>query len=236
MIGGIVASLCVRVAGQGSGLVLDQAHDEDWSEAIHRIQTYPFVAQEFTPAVGGLDMIEVFTRDWSFPVTNGLGATLQVVLREGSVTGAVLAASSPRGLPDGWAGPTQFLFTNVVWLQRGSPYAFEVKVLEGNYWGIESYGTFAPPYDGGRYFLGTNIMRNVDLWFRTGVRVPRPNLRVRDEKVIEWAGIPPLAYSVLRSTDLAKWVHAGFVDAVSTNCVFTNALSGARAFYRVTFP
>lgn len=236
MIGGIVASLCVRVAGQGSGLVLDQAHDEDWSEAIHRIQAYPLVAQEFTPAVGGLDFVEVFTRDWSFPVTNGVGATLQVLLREGSVTGGVLAASSPRELPDGWVGPTNFWFTNIVWLETGRQYAFEVKVLEGNPWGIESYGTFAPPYDGGRYFLGTNIMRDVDLWFRTGVRVPRPELRVSSRQAIEWAGIPPLAYSVLRSTDLTKWVHAGFVDGTSTNYAFTNVVAGERAFYRVTFP
>jgi hypothetical protein len=63
--------------------LVDQAHDwPDAFEATHSLVAYPSVTQEFTPALGALDVVEVYTRDWSWPITNGFGGTLQVTRRE----------------------------------------------------------------------------------------------------------------------------------------------------------
>ncbi len=218
--------------------LVDQAHD--WPgviEATHSLVAYPSVTQEFTPAFGALDVVEVYTRDWSFPVTNGIGATLQVSIREDTTNGAILAASAPLELPDGWEGPSQFLFANLVWLTPGKRYAIEVELLEGNNWGVDSYGTFAPPYDGGRYFVGPYQINGKDMWFRTGVRVPNVRLILDRQRVVRWTGIPPLTYRVWSSTDLVKWSHAGFVQSETPDYAFTNNAGAATSlFYKVSLP
>lgn len=245
---GMRRNLCFSVLGAclACGLALaqpviylvDQAHDTlDVSEGIHSLVAYPTVTQEFTPRFGALDIVEIYTRDWSFPSTNGIGGTLQVSIREDSTNGAVLAVSAPLELADGWLGPSQFLFTNLVWLTSGKRHAIEIRLLEGNNWGVDSYGTFAPPYGGGRYFVGTNLVTTTDLWFRTGVRPPAARLAIDRDGVLRWAGVSPLTYSVWTSSDLGRWNHAGFVQSETSAYFFTNNVPGAPGlFYKVSYP
>lgn len=238
--------ICLLGAGLASVSVLattviytvDQAHD--WPgviEATHSLVAYPSVTQEFTPTLGALDVVEVYTRDWSFPVTNGVGGTLQANIREDSTNGAILAVSAPLELPDGWEGPSRFLFPNLVWLTPGKRFAIEVRLLAGNNWGVDSYGTFAPPYDGGRYFVGPHQLSGKDMWFRTGVRAPNVRLVLDRERVVRWSGIPPLTYRLWSSTNLADWIPAGFVQSDTPDYAFTNGAGAAPSmFYKVSFP
>ena len=56
--------------------VIDQAHDwPDVSEGIHSLVGFPSITQEFVPVHSALDTVEIYTRDWSFPLTNGVGGT-----------------------------------------------------------------------------------------------------------------------------------------------------------------
>ena len=143
--------------------------------------------------------------------------------------------SAPLALPDGWLGSSQFFFTNLVWLTPGKRHAIEVRLLAGNNWGVDSYGTFAPPYADGRYFIGTNLITSTDMWFRTGMRVPGPRLAF--DGVLRWEGIPPLAYSVWTSCDLTNWDHAGVVQSVTRDYFFTNTVGKAtNVFYKVSYP
>lgn len=229
---------CGSAWAQPVDYVIDQAHDlPDVIEGIHSLRGYPSITQEFTPTFGALDIIEVYTRDWGNPRTNGLGATLQVSLRENSTNGALVAISAPLALPDDWLGPSQFLFPQLAWLTPGKRYAIELRLLQGDNWGVDSYGTFGPPYDGGRYFVGTNLIASADMWFRTGVRVPGARLVLERERVLRWEGIPPLLYSVWTSSNLTNWTHAGFAQSATPNYSFTNSTGdAAMLFYKVSFP
>ena len=218
--------------------VLDQAHDDLHArEGIHSLVGYPTVTQEFTPTFGALNVVEIFTQDWSFPVTNGIGATLQVTIRNDTTNGAVLGVSAPLNLPDGWEGPSRFRFPELVWLTAGKRHAIEVRLIAGNNWGVESYGAFAPPYPGGRYFVGPHLVTDADMWFRLGVSPPAVKLGLGDARVIAWQGIPPLSYSVWWSTSLTNWSFAGAIQSAVNDYRFTNRVEGAaQQFFKVSFP
>lgn len=237
----VVAVACISgalaVVARGEDFIVDQGHDDVFAgESIHSLLAFPSLTQEFTPTLSAIDVVEIFTRDWSNPATNGVGAVLQVTLREDSTNGPVLAVSAPTEFPDGWFGPSRFTFTNLVWITPGKRYAFELKLLAGNNWGVDSYGTFAPPYREGRYFIGTNLMQNSDLWFRTGVRPPPARLSSVVPGVLRWKAVAPLSYSVWTSDTLTNWFHAGFVSSESTEYAFTNGATANAMFYRVSVP
>ncbi|HMP84659.1 MAG TPA: hypothetical protein PKA41_18345 [Verrucomicrobiota bacterium] len=217
---------------------IDQRHDLEEFEATHSIQGLSPVVQEFTPSIGALDVVEIWTQDGSNPVTNGVGATLQVWIRDDTTNGTILAESQPLALPDGWDGPARFVFTNLVWLEGAKRYAMELKVLSGNNWLVRSHGSlFPPPYPAGRYFLGSSVSTQTDMWFRTGVRVPSPHAHLEYPHRLRWQGIPSMSYRVWRSTNLLDWTEAGTVFLNSTNFLFTNLVTaGSATFYRVSQP
>lgn len=234
----LIALTASFLAAQPHDYFIDQRHDLPEFEATHSIQGLSPVVQEFTPSIGALDVIEIWTEDASFPVTNGLGATLQVWLRDDTIHGSILAASEPRALPDGWNGVTQLVFTNIVWLEAAKRYAMELKVLSGNNWMVRSHGDlFPPPYPAGRYFLAGVPTERADMWFRTGLRVPRPHLTLEYPHGVRWLGIPSMSYRVWSSTNLLEWIESGRLFQNTTNFFFTNILTGApHTFYRVTQP
>ncbi len=159
---------------QGADYRVDQQHD--WPiqvDLITSIQVYAPIVQEFTPAIGALDVVEIWTEDFGSSGGNGRGATLEVLLREDTTNGAVLATSAPLSLPDGWNGPSRFHFTNVVWLTPEVRYALELRAVAGDNWGVHSHGELIPPtYSRGRYFVAGRPTDSQDMWFRTGVRMP----------------------------------------------------------------
>jgi hypothetical protein len=103
--------------------------------------------------------------------------------------------------------------------------------------GVDSYGTFAPPYEGGRYFVGTNRVTSADMWFRTGVRPPGTRLAFEHDGVLRWEGISPLTYSVWASNSLTNWTHLDFVQSHTKDYAFTNNASGpGMRFFKVSVP
>lgn len=236
----VTASLLAGLSllAQPVDYVVDQAHDLlDTVEDIHSLIAYPTITQEFTPTYRALNVVEIYTRDWSSPTMNGTGGTLQVTVREDTTNGTVLAVSEPLELPDGWEGPSRFHFADLVWLTPGNRYAIEVRLLAGNNWGVDSHGEFAPPYAGGRYFVGPHLVTGADMWFRTGVRPPATKLKLESERVLAWPGIPPLPYRVWMSTTLTNWQFAGIIQSTADTYRFTNEASTAgQIFYKVSFP
>ena len=234
----LFALTVILPAAQPLDYFVDQRHDLPEFEATHSIQALSPVVQEFTPSIGGLDVIEIWTEDGSFPVTNGGGATLQLWLRDDTTNNALLAASRPLALPDGWNGPARLLFTNIVWLEGAKRYAMELKVLSRDNWLVRSHGDlFPPPYPAGRYFLRGAATERSDMWFRTGVRVPRPDIHLEYPHRLRWLGIPSMSYRVWSSTNLVEWIESGRVLLHTTNFVFTNLVTDTpRSYYRVTQP
>lgn len=223
---------------QAADYRVDQQHDwPNQFEAYHSIQGLAPVVQEFTPAIGALDVVEIWTQDLGNQQNNGVGATLQAVLHEAAASGSVLAVSAPLMLPDGWNAPSRFDFTNVVWLTPEARYALELRVLAGDNWGVNSHGLLFPPaYSRGRYFLAGQPTDALDMWFRTGLRMPSPQL-VMEQGGLRWQGVPPLNYRVWGSINLRDWGEIGQLTSTTTNYWFTNLASGEpKLFFRVSQP
>ena len=225
------------VAGSALGTeLIDQRHDmPDAYEGSHSIQLVGPIRQEFTPAVGALDFVDVWTEDMGFVTPGSLGATLQLLLLDNATNGQALAGSAQIALPNNWEGVARFSFTNTVWLVPGNVYALEVRVVEGDNWGLISYGDLFPErYAGGRYFLNGRAVASADMWFRTGLRIVGPQLALEHGVGLRWGGVPALSYGVWGSADLENWTELGRLTATTTNCLFTNIVSGQeRLFYRV---
>jgi hypothetical protein len=217
---------------------VDQAHDlPEAFEGSHSLIAYPTITQEFTPTHSALNVVEIYTRDWGMPAGNGLGATLAATIRADTTNGAVLAVSGPVVLPDGWEGVSRFEFAELVPLTPGNRYALEVRLLAGDNWGVDSYGLLWPSYAGGRYFVGPHQVNGTDMWFRTGVRPPPVRLVSEGAQIIRWEGIPPLYYSVWKSTTLTNWAWVGWAQPASGSYAFTNQAPGSGAvFFQVSFP
>jgi hypothetical protein len=198
-----------RGVSQGTNCRVDQQHDwPNETEAYHSIQALAPVVQEFTPALSALDVVEIWTQDLGFSAGNGVGATLEVWLRQDTTNGPVLAISAPLVLPDGWNALSRFNFTNLVWLTPQTRYALELRVLAGDNWGVNSHGNLFPPaYSRGRYFLAGRPVEDIDMWFRTGLRIPAPVVALAKGE-LRWQGVSPLAYRVWGSVDLKDWAKS----------------------------
>jgi hypothetical protein len=223
---------------RGADYRVDQQHDwPNEADAIHSIQGRGPIVQEFTPSIGALDVVEIWTQDFGLPQGNGVGATLEVLLREDTINGPVLATSAPLTLPDGWDGPSRFHFTNVVWLTPEARYALELRAITGDNWGVNSHGDLFPPtYSRGRYFVAGRPTDALDMWFRTGVRMPTPEL-VMEKEGLRWQGVPPLNYRIWTSINLQEWGEIGQLASTTTNYLFTNFARGKpKLFIRVSQP
>ena len=235
----LACSAGLLAGGSSLGVeIIDQRHDmPDAYEGHHSIQLVGPIVQEFLPAIGALDFVDVWTQDIGFVVPGSPGAIVQVLVLDNATNGQPLAQTAPLALPNNWEGVSRFSFTNTVWLTPGNVYALQVRVLEGDNWGVISYGDLFPErYPGGRYFLNGRAMANADMWFRTGLRLSPPHLALEHGSRLRWHGVPPLTYRIWGSFDLLDWSALGSLSATTTNYVFTNVISANHLFYRVTFP
>jgi len=230
---------CLLLPGHAadSFFLVDQRHDlPDAYEAYHNIRSYPPV-QEFVPTLGALDAVDVWTLDLGYPNTNGAGATLQVIILTNAVDGIAVAESEPVVLPDNWDGPSRFVLRDQVLLEPGRTYALAVKVLEGDVWGIRSYGQLFPSYPLGRYFIGGTPVDSLDIWFRSIVNFAAPALTIDSLATLRWQGIPSLPYTIWKSPDMLNWSIAGTARASSRDFSFSEKLPGSGPlFYRVSYP
>jgi len=167
----VLTSTCSAFA-QGTFVYDQQSATNGFGQAGADIQTSQPVGQSFTPASAFIGFATLQFSDTV--VNNGIGSTVFVNLREDSITGNVLTASSPVFMRDSYVGTTDFIFPSNVPITPGSTY-FLVPVLQSgddtsihadfyNYPGGTAY-TFGQPNPGG-----------LDFWFREGYIVPEPSV------------------------------------------------------------
>jgi len=157
------------VHGQGTFVYDQQSSDENNIAGISIIQSQQ-PGQSFTPNLSSVGFIRLALQDGNN--NNALGATIYLTLRGGSITGAVLGASSPVAMPDNFGGVANFYFPAPVTVTPGVTYYFQPTVQSGDLWLVAAYNSYQ--YPGGMEFIGSTPFPSNDLWFREGV-VPEPS-------------------------------------------------------------
>jgi hypothetical protein len=154
--------------GQGT-MVFDQqsSTESNFGEQGFDIQAFKPMGQSFTPSLAGVGFIRLRLGRGTFDQ----GATIFVNLMSGSITGAVLAATSPVTLPVGFIGTVDFLFANDVPVSPGTTYYFQPVIQSGGTFSA-SGGTLLYPR-GNAFLQGVPV--GEDLWFREGIIVPEPS-------------------------------------------------------------
>jgi hypothetical protein len=156
------------------GTLIDQANDQTHPSSLTRwtLQVGDPVGQEFVPTLGGLDFVEAvfFAREG-----NGNSATLQVLIRDGSISGPILAVSSQLTFFASVLGSIHhFDFASTVPLTPGQTY-----VMHFFQDGPQNYSIGADPtmaYTSGEMIRSGVPFDGYDLWFREGVVVvPEPS-------------------------------------------------------------
>jgi hypothetical protein len=214
--------------------VIDQRHDLlNVNLMGHNIRLAERMIQEFVPQADRLNVVELLTEDFGGTRTNGLGATLQIVLWKGPMNGEPLATSAPIRLEDNFSGITRFLFNDPIDLVPGAVYAIDVRLVSGDDWGVRSYGGWEwPTYPQGRYFRGDRTT-DLDMWFRTGFRKSGVQLTFRDGTV-QWHGVPGTAYKIWGSSDLLEWTSLAEVTSEESRFSFSPQAAHAHRFFRVS--
>jgi uncharacterized protein (TIGR03382 family) len=130
------------------------------------------VGQSFTPTLTLVGFIDLYLYDGD-PL-HDLGGTVYVNLRSDSITGTILASSTPVFLPDSFLDFTNFSFATPVAVTPGVTYFFQPVIQSGNL-GFGS-GVTDASYAGGSAFYQGNLVVDRNLWFREGIlAVPEPS-------------------------------------------------------------
>jgi len=133
------------------------------------IQANQPVGQSFTPSLDGVGFVRLYVTDNFF---DGIGTTIFVNLRFGSITGAVLGATFPLSVPDRFHGVTNFFFSTTLPVIPGNTYYFQPVVQSGQDFGVGYDSRFL--YPGGNAFFHGAGDTFYDLWFQEGI-VPEPS-------------------------------------------------------------
>lgn len=159
--------------GQGT-LVYDQQSTID-GIATHGnpIQALQPMGQSFTPSLSTVGFIQLRLSDGVN--NNGQGAFIYVNLLENSITGNVVAATSPIFLPNGFFGTTNFIFLSNIPVNSGISYYFQPIFQSGDV----SFLTYSDQFGyvgGTAFFAGQPDPAGKDFWFREGIVVtPEPS-------------------------------------------------------------
>ena len=136
------------------------------------IQSSEPIGQSFVPSLSSVGFVRLYVSDSIFPV--GSPATVYVNLLSGSITGTVLAATSPLNLPGGYFGYTNFFFSAPVSVNPGTTYYFQIVANSSDEWLTRFLGG-GSSYTNGTAFLNGQPDTFDDLWFREGIIVPEPS-------------------------------------------------------------
>ena len=170
LLAAIVSLSCVTHA-QGTMLVDQQSFDEsNYGEFLANISASQPIGQSFVPSLGGVGFVRMYLSDRN---ADGIGTTVYVNIRSGSLSGAVVGFTSPVAVPDLFHGPTNFFFATEVALTPGVTYYLQPVIQSGQDFGTgydNHYG-----YTGGNAFFNGTASQFDDLWFREGVIVPEPS-------------------------------------------------------------
>ena len=169
----LFAAFCA--AGQGTTLFYDQQSSTDETPLPYgtggSLQgSSPGAGQSFTPGLAGVDFVKFMLIDGN--PTDGLGTTISVNLRSGSISGPVLGSTAPVTTPDGFHGAATFLFPAEVPVSPGTQYYFEVVPQSGGSMNI--FGT-SYSYSGGVSYANGHPRPGSVLWFCEGIIVPEPS-------------------------------------------------------------
>jgi hypothetical protein len=130
------------------------------------------MGQSFTPSLSAVGFVRLFFADLNRG--NGLGGTVYVNLRSGSISGTVLGATPAIAMADSFGGFTDFYFPSTVSVVPGTKYYFETVFQSGDpNFGIVAYNSYF--YSGGEAIFSGTPSPGFDLWFREGIVVPEPS-------------------------------------------------------------
>jgi Polyglycine hydrolase-like, structural repeat len=130
-------------------------------------------AQEFTPTLDALDVVEIFIGPRN-PDTVAV-----VNIRIGSITGPIIGTSLPTGPVPG-SPIVHFDFPSTVPLVPGDLYVYEVSILSGGF----NFCTGPNTYPGGRAIMFGVPHPNIDSFFRLGVSSDVPPTVICKEAIL----------------------------------------------------
>lgn len=126
------------------------------------------LGQGFTPTQLSMDATAFYLGTENF----GTAGNVEVLVRSGSVTGAIIGTSNPDSISS-FNDVYYFTFSNPVTLTPGTEYYLEPVGLSGNLYaelGFAGVGTGQATYGGALY-------KNLNFWFEEGIQVvPEPSL------------------------------------------------------------
>jgi hypothetical protein len=134
------------------------------------IQPNQPMGQSFIPSLSAIGFIRLYLEEAVF---NGASAIVFVNLRSGSITGAVVSATSPVFLRGGYFGYVNFLFTAPIAVNPGTTYFLQPIFSSTDTW--RTSGLPGTSYGDGTAFFNGIAASNEDLWFREGIVVPEPS-------------------------------------------------------------
>jgi hypothetical protein len=161
---------CIR--GQGT-FVYDQ---QSFASAIppnimHEIEANQPIGQSFTPTLSVVGFVQLELGDAI--ALNGVGASVYVNLRAGSITGTVLSSTDPVFMRDNFFGVTNFFFSTPAPVAPGTTYYLQPVVQSGDAWRVNT--DFGNNYTRGTEYYQGAVLPNYDFWFREGTVVPEPS-------------------------------------------------------------
>ena len=167
----VFVALTVCAKGQGTFVYDQQSSDEsNFGGGNASITPNQLIGQSFTPTFSSVGFIRLAISD---DALDGLGATLYVNLRSGSIGGTIMASTDPVSVADHFAGTVDFLFPSAAALTPGTVYYFQPVIQSGGNFSVNGYNSFN--YSGGmEFFLGQPKVSN-DMWFREGIITPEPS-------------------------------------------------------------
>jgi hypothetical protein len=163
-----------HAGAQGTLLFDQQSATNEFSpaygEGAAMQQLTPPWGQSFTPSLSSAGFIRLLFDDGN--INDGLGATIYLNLRAGSITGNIIGTTAPVTMDNYFAGPATFVFASAVTVTPGVRYYFEPILQFGRAWNLE---TEPHTYPGGSFIMGGLEYPGTDLWFREGIVVPEPS-------------------------------------------------------------
>ncbi len=167
----LIALATVQARSQGTFVYDQQSSTESVvDEAFLNIQINQPIGQSFTPSLSTVGFVRL---DLTTGPTQG-GASLDVLLHSGSITGPTIGTSELVSLPVNFTGFVNFVFDAPPSVTPGTQYYFQPVIGSGS--DVVS-ANFSDLYG---YAGGVGIIQGAnggeaDMWFREGIIVPEPS-------------------------------------------------------------
>lgn len=159
-------------SAKADSIIFDQTNTAfPLGSLFQNISVFSPIGQSFTPTLSSMNLVNLLTE----PGGSTTPFTLELVIRAGSISGAILGVSQLNTIvPSSLFASivTPFTFATSVTLVPGDLYFMQVVAVSGD---AELGSTNTNNYSGGTQILGGITQPNNDLWFREGISVPEPD-------------------------------------------------------------